>query len=160
MTSEKDPNGIDSKTPGAKLDAGKPSVWRGLLDYFPRACIAVASVSTKGASKYSWKGWESVPEGFERYSDALSRHLLAESIEGPYDSGPKGLGPDVLHAAQVAWNALARLELKLKELDGNNIVPAASTYKFHPDLYSGDSPIQTIVRGYCDSECKLGVGRY
>lgn len=112
-TEEKDPNGIDAKTPGSKLDAGKVAVFQGLLDYFPRACMAVAEVSTLGAQKYSWKGWEKVANGVARYSDALGRHLLAESIEGPLDSGPKGIG--VLHAAQVAWNGLARLELILRE---------------------------------------------
>jgi hypothetical protein len=113
MSEEKDPNGLDSHTKGAKLDAGKPSVFRGLFDYFPRACLSVSEVSTIGAKKYAWKGWEVVPDGISRYSDALARHLLAESIEGFYDSGPKGIG--VLHAAQVAWNAMARLELILRE---------------------------------------------
>lgn len=113
---ELDPNGRDAKAGGSKLDAGKPAVWRGLLDYFPRACIAVADVSTRGAQKYSWKGWETVPDGEARYADALARHILAESTEGLYDAGPKGLGKDVLHASQVAWNALARLELLLRRL--------------------------------------------
>ena len=110
---EKDPNGLDSHTKGAKLDAGKPAVWRGLFDYFPRACSAIAEVSTIGAKKYAWKGWEVVPDGFARYSDAMVRHILAESIEGLFDNGPKGIG--TLHAAQVAWNAMARLELLLRE---------------------------------------------
>lgn len=117
---ETDPHGKAMHERGAKLDAGKPATWRGLLDYFPRACIEVGRISTLGAQKYTWKGWEAVPEGFERYSDALARHLLAESIEGLYDSGPKGLGPDVLHASQVAWNAMARLELLLRKQNANN----------------------------------------
>jgi len=107
---EADPTGRDPKQGGAKLDAGKPCVWRGAIDYFPRAIRAVAAVSTFGASKYSWKGWESVPEGFERYSDALVRHLITESDEGSYDND-SGL----LHAAHAAWNALARLEFLLRE---------------------------------------------
>lgn len=109
---EKDPNGRNPHEPGAKLDAGKPAVFRGLIDYFPRACLSVAGVSSFGAAKYAWKGWESVPDGFNRYSDALSRHLLGESIDGKRDP-ETGL----LHAAQVAWNAMARLELLLKELE-------------------------------------------
>lgn len=107
---ETDPTGKNPNEPGAKLDAGKPSVYRGLVDYFPRACMAVAEVSTVGAKKYTWKGWETVPDGFGRYSDALSRHLLYESIDGPLD---KDTG--LLHASHLAWNALARLELLLKE---------------------------------------------
>lgn len=109
-TEERDPNGKSPHEPGAKLDSGKPSIYRGLLDYFPRACSAVAEVSTVGAKKYAWKGWETVPDGFSRYSDALGRHILAESSDGSLD---KDTG--LLHASHVAWNAMARLELLLKE---------------------------------------------
>lgn len=113
FNSEKDPNGKKPNEPGAKLDAGKSPIFRGLIDYFPRACSAVANVSRLGADKYAWKGWETVPDGFNRYSDALGRHLVAESLEGDWDySFPE----PVLHAAEAAWNAFARLELKLREL--------------------------------------------
>ena len=112
MLTEKDPNGRSPNTPGAKLDAGKSALYRGLLAYFPRACESVAAVSTFGATKYTWKGWESVPAGFERYSDALVRHLAKEGA-GEVKDGDSGLP----HAAHAAWNALARLELLLKETD-------------------------------------------
>lgn len=112
---EKDPNGKRADEPGSKLDAGKSCVWRGLFDYFPRACLAVSDVSTVGAKKYTWKGWEKVEDGINRYGDAQARHMLAEGIEGPWDNGPKGTG--CLHAAQTAWNAMARLELILREME-------------------------------------------
>jgi len=107
---ETDPNGKDPHQPGAKLDAGKAAVWQGLLAYFPRACEQVAAVSTFGASKYAWKGWESVPRGIERYSDAMARHLIKEGSGELTDPDSK-----FLHAAHTAWNALARLELMLRE---------------------------------------------
>lgn len=107
---ESDPNGLNSKEPGSKLDAGKAAIYQGLLAYFPRACESVAAVSTFGAAKYSWKGWESVPNGFERYSDALVRHLAREGAGEIKDGDSK-----FHHASHVAWNALARLELLLKE---------------------------------------------
>lgn len=95
---------------GIKYDGGKPCVYRGAIDYFPRAIEQVAAISTFGASKYAWKGWELVDDGFNRYSDAMVRHMLAEA---------KGedLDPDsgLLHAAHAAWGALARLEIKLRE---------------------------------------------
>lgn len=115
VPTEADPNGKSAHELGSKLDAGKPCVWQGLFDYFPRACLAVSAVSTLGAQKYAWKGWEQVPNGINRYGDALARHMLKESIEGLYDVGQGGLGKDTLHAAQVAWNALARLELIMRE---------------------------------------------
>jgi len=107
---EKDPNGKNPKEPGAKLDEGKSPVLQGLVDYFPRACKAVAEVSAFGASKYSWKGWETVPDGINRYGNAQVRHLTDESIDGRYtkDSG-------LLHASHNAWNSMARLELILRE---------------------------------------------
>lgn len=110
LYTEADPNGKKPHEPGAKLDAGKAPIMRGLLDYFPRACMAVAEVSAFGASKYAWKGWESVPDGVQRYSDAEMRHACKESIEGPRDAD-SGL----MHKAHRAWNALAALELALRE---------------------------------------------
>lgn len=115
-TTEKDPNGIAAHTPGAKMDAGKPPVFQGVIDYFPLAIEEVAKVSAAGAAKYSWKGWESVDDGINRYGNASVRHMLKESYEGMYDSDFEARGLKILHAAQTAWNDLARLELILREI--------------------------------------------
>lgn len=112
-TNEKDPNGLSPHTPGAKLDVGKVPVFQGAIDYFPRAILAVAEISAYGAKKYAWKGWETVPDGIKRYTDAGLRHVFKEAIEGPFDVGPAGSG--LLHKAHAAWNALASLELFLRE---------------------------------------------
>lgn len=93
-----------------KYDAGKPCTYRGLIDYFPRAIEQVAVVSTFGARKYAWKGWAGVDQGFERYSDAMVRHLIAEAKGESTDPDS-----ELLHASHIAWNALARLELLLRE---------------------------------------------
>jgi hypothetical protein len=115
---EADPSGKASNEPGAKLDAGKAPVHQGVMVYFPRAILEVARVSAHGARKYTWNGWRSVEGGIIRYSDAMERHIVKEQIEGPID---KDSGPDeLLHAAQVAWNALARLELMLEEREEEN----------------------------------------
>jgi hypothetical protein len=117
-TAERDPSGIDAKTPGAKLDAGKSPVFQGVLQYFPRALEAVAFVSEYGANKYAWKGWEKVQNGINRYANAAGRHILKEAIEGPWDlasmNDPK-FPANILHKSQTAWNALASLELYLRE---------------------------------------------
>lgn len=107
---ETDPNGLAPHEPGAKLDAGK--VQAGLLLDFGRALTEVAHVATYGAKKYSKRGWTRVPDGVERYTDALMRHLLLE------DTGD-GCDPEseLLHASHAAWNALARLELMLREYE-------------------------------------------
>lgn len=92
------------------MDFGKVAVLTGAIQYFPRALLAVAKVSEFGAKKYTWNGWETVVNGKQRYGDALGRHLIMEQTDGltDFDSG-------LYHAAHVAWNALARLELLLKE---------------------------------------------
>lgn len=107
-----DPNGIDQHQPGAKLDALKPRPAL-VLGGFSRALAAVTHVGTYGAIKYTPRGWESVPDGIERYSEAMMRHWLAEA-QG-IESDPES---NFLHAAHFAWNALARLELILREMEG------------------------------------------
>ena len=98
-----------------KYDAGKPPVFQGAIDYFPRAIEAVAGISAFGASKYAWRGWEGVDDGYNRYSNAMARHLIKKAVEGDFDSD-SGL----LHDAHTAWNALARLELYLRENEKEN----------------------------------------
>lgn len=104
----KDPHGTHQHAPGAKLDAGKEPM-RLILHGMPRALLAVGQVGAYGADKYTENGWMQVPDGVARYTDAMFRHALQEGIEArDEESG-------LWHAAQVAWNALARLELMLRE---------------------------------------------
>lgn len=97
-------------TGAIKYDGGKPCLWRGVVEYFPRAVKAVGEISTFGAQKYAWAGWENVDDGVARYSDAMMRHIFYEGAgeETDPDSG-------LMHAAHAAWGALARLELILRE---------------------------------------------
>ena len=110
---ESDPTGRTQHTSGSKLDAGKPRVGMVLAD-FDLALNAVAIVGTHGAKKYTSHGWHDVPNGIERYTDAMMRHWLAEQREKQLE------WPDVTHAAQVAWNALARLQLMLENEQKEN----------------------------------------
>lgn len=103
---ENDPTGRKPSDLGAKLDDGK--VYAGVLSDFSLALIEVARVGTHGVHKYSRGGWLHVPDGETRYTDAMWRHLLAER-HNIYD-----VDSDLLHAAHLAWNALARLELMLR----------------------------------------------
>lgn len=103
----RDPTGRNPHEPGAKMDAGKPRAGL-VLGGFARALTEVAKVGTFGAAKYTPDGWRSVPQGRERYTDALFRHLLSEAA-GEAADPESGLA----HAAHAAWNALARLELLL-----------------------------------------------
>lgn len=110
---ESDPDGVDQHTPGAKSDKGKTEFFKFILTYFPNALRSVAEISAYGAKKYTPMGWRSVPSGVDRYTEALLRHLVAEAKGETID--PKTL---LAHDAQVAWNALARLELRIRESIG------------------------------------------
>lgn len=104
---ETDPHGVGQHDSGAKLDSGKPDC--SLLLMFGRALTAVAEVGTYGAVKYTRGGWRSVHDGINRYTAAMLRHIFKEDRE------EKDTDLPVMHAAQTAWNALARLELILEE---------------------------------------------
>lgn len=109
---EKDPRGMPLNQPGAKADAGKTLAWL-CLSGFSKAIEKVAEVTTIGATKYSPNGWMEVPQGVSRYKEALTRHLLAYAQGDLYDDKDGGTG--AAHMSQVCWNALAILELELRE---------------------------------------------
>lgn len=109
QTIEADPCGKSPHESGAKLDKGKNRLDL-VMSGFANALIAVGEIGTFGAAKYTDDGWMDVPNGQQRYTDAMLRHYFKESM-GEY------LDPDsrLTHAAHLAWNALARLELQLRE---------------------------------------------
>lgn len=106
---ETDPNGKNANDPGSKLDAGKNRLGL-VLGGFALALEEVGRVGTFGAAKYAPNGWMSVPGGVERYTDAMYRHLMKEA-QGELIDPDSG----TFHAAQAAWNALARLDLMLRK---------------------------------------------
>lgn len=112
MSAERDPNGIDQHAPGAKLDDGKILPWL-VLGEFSHALTAVVDVGTKGARKYSPRGWVKVKDGQARYMEAFGRHLLALGRGEQIDQET-----GCLHKAQAIWNLMASLELELREANG------------------------------------------
>ena len=114
---------MSDKKGAVKYDDGKVAFVRGCLSRFPRALLEVARVSRLGCIKYDLPlddtDFLDVSDGFGRYTDALGRHLLKETTEGNISIETGGnLPPEGVatrHDAQVAWNALARLEIKLRE---------------------------------------------
>ncbi|AUR97649.1 hypothetical protein NVP1243O_26 [Vibrio phage 1.243.O._10N.261.54.B5] len=110
---EQDPNGIDQHDNGAKLDAGKPMAGR-LLGMFGGALMAVSEVGTFGAKKYTEGGWQHVEDGFKRYDDAGMRHFLKRGMGEEFDADS-----ELPHLAHEAWNALAKLELYLRDKKQN-----------------------------------------
>lgn len=94
--------------PGAKADGAKirPAL---VLGGFARALREVSKVGTFGAVKYTDNGWMEVPNGVERYDDAKMRHWLDEKAGVAVDKDTL-----LVHAAHEAWNALARLDLMIR----------------------------------------------
>jgi hypothetical protein len=100
----------ENKLDGLKFDEGK--IRAGILDEFKLALMEIARVGTAGLNKgYARGSWRSVPDAKERYMDAFWRHILATEEINESDGG-------VYHLAQVAWNAMALLELRLAEKKG------------------------------------------
>lgn len=108
---------------GTKYDGGKPRVGEMLQD-FAIPLLEVTKAWEYGADKYEERNWRKVEGGKARYTNALLRHLLAE--EERLVDEESGL----LHAAHVAWNALARLWFILEEKEC--IYPHNDTYIFTP----------------------------
>lgn len=79
---------------------------RGLLDYFPDACAAVAHLSFVGNEQHNpgeplhWARGKSMDQ-----EDCLVRHLMER---GTLDSD------GVRHSTKVAWRALANLQLEIE----------------------------------------------
>ena len=96
--------------PGAKLDSGKNRLGL-VLGGFSRALQEVGKVGTFGAYKYSDNGWIEVENGIDRYTDAMMRHYMHEESGEKFDDES-----EILHAAHTCWNALARLDLMLREM--------------------------------------------
>ena len=129
---EIDPTGRSLNEAGAKADAGKPRVGLVLRD-FSRALKEVSKVGTFGAIKYSDHGWVSVPNGINRYDDALFRHLMephTDTIDGQ---------SDLYHMAHAAWNALAVLELMLREKEKYDAATAQQ------DIYNANETLRNSI---------------
>lgn len=111
---------LGQHTPGAKLDHDKIDM--SLLQLLPRAMEEVCRVMDYGQTKYSRGGFLEVPNAIVRYTAALMRHIFQEPFH-KYDMGDpfydteKGLPfkGKIRTDAQVAVNALFRLECRLRE---------------------------------------------
>ena len=111
---------LNQHEPGAKLDHDKVDM--SLLELLPNAILEVCRVMDYGQTKYTRGGFLKVPEGKTRYAAAMLRHYFA-SQESTYDVGDPFYDTEaglpfkgkLRHDAQVAVNALFRLEVILRE---------------------------------------------
>lgn len=93
---------------GIKFDGGKLRLAEMMQD-FRLPLSAVCRVWEFGADKYEKSNWKKVDNAIDRYTNAMLRHLMEEEAK-PFDDES-----EILHAAHVAWNALARLHFIMYE---------------------------------------------
>lgn len=92
-----------------KADFGKVDM--SLLEYFPLALEAVCKPSEFGCTKYERGSFADVPNARRRYTAAMFRHFFKEGVENTPNIDKES---GIEHDAMVAWNALTRLELRLR----------------------------------------------
>ena len=115
---------------GIKHDKGKLRLSEMLIDFAP-ALEELCKVWEFGANKYGKSNWQQVENAKDRYTNALLRHLFAEKND-LYDSES-----EILHAAHIAFNALARLwfiSQEPKECRCNRYMSMAERKKMHESL--------------------------
>jgi hypothetical protein len=102
-------NGASFVLPADSKERKRVPLWSGLFRYFPDALVAVARLSQKGNDKHNpgqplhWSRDKS-----NDHADCLLRHQMdCGSLESDPDSGE-------LHEVEVAWRALAQLQLALE----------------------------------------------
>lgn len=105
----KEPHGDNHLVAGSS-ERKKIPIVTGVLDYFPDAIAAIAELSYLGNEKHNpnqplhWSRGKS-----NDHPDCLGRHLLDR---GTFDDGWKP--HKVRHSTQVAWRALAILQLEIE----------------------------------------------
>lgn len=98
---------------GQKFSQDKLPIYTVVFEQFPNAIKEVVKCSLAGHKKYpndiDWRNFERVPDAQNQYLNAALRHMFETGINQDmieYEN--------ILHEAQVIWNLMARLEIKLK----------------------------------------------
>lgn len=91
----------------------------GLIDYFPAALAAVAVVSKHGNDKHNpGEPLHHARSKSNDHADAIARHLIDRGLIDP-ETGMR-------HSAELAWRALALLQVELEEA-GEAPLPRGAT---------------------------------
>ena len=139
---------------GTKYDNGKLRLAEMIID-FRVAMEELCKVWEFGANKYEKSNLKKLANPIDRYTNALLRHLLAEETNLVDDESK------LLHAAHIAFNALARLyfiarnkdvDTKLKhfyELKEGQVVTQEDIHNFVKSVYFNppiESPNEIDIR--------------
>ncbi len=106
--------------PATAKKYGKLPIYHHVIFRFPRALREVAKVSEMGNRRHgrpddleSVDTIFTVPHAEWVYKNAMMRHIVDRAIEGEVNEQDEG----VLHAAQIAWNAMCDLEVMLRQAE-------------------------------------------
>ena len=127
-------------------DPNKTKFLRYFFRKFPRAIQAVAEVSKLGDAKHNnatVRSYSGMENGHQEYSEAMIRHVFDEIMTGPID--PED---GKLHAARIAWAALARLEIQLEKEHGEPV-----------DYQYEGGPIGEAIKSMYDSGGELSSAK-
>jgi hypothetical protein len=102
-----------SSPAAVKHDQDKPK-WTLLMRGASQGLAGILAVLMFGAKKYGPHGWQEVPDGHTRYTDALYRHMHSLEKNGPDAIDPESGLPEVFH---VATNALFLAHLVARDND-------------------------------------------
>lgn len=117
---------------GPKDDHFKPKPFKFFFQQFPLGLRWVANHMEKGCDDpgHVFLGWQGVEDGFQRYTDAMLRHLTEEVIRTVTDvdkeEGRDANWMEEQHATAVAANAMIRLELLLRKRRSLNLAREAT----------------------------------
>lgn len=108
---------MTSLSAATKAKYSKSPVYQGFIARFPRAMLEIARVSVFGTTKHDVPlndmSYMDLPNAGTVYNDAEARHLVGLAIDGNVNADPADGG--MLHLAQKAWDALAALEIFLRD---------------------------------------------
>lgn len=79
----------------------------------------IVEIYNFGAQKYAPNTWQNLPDGENRYRAALLRHMTAH-CKGEFRDPESGL----LHAAHMAWNAIAVLHFAMQRENASGRIPS------------------------------------
>lgn len=113
-------NLVEEASHPPKDDQGKAKIYQFFMQQFPLGMIELARHMEKGCSDpgHVFLGWQSIENGFQRYSDAMLRHLLEEIIATVTDIDREEVDKLLVEKTQAvatAANAMIRLELLLRK---------------------------------------------
>lgn len=106
---------------GVKHSKNKLPIYTVLFKQFPLAILEVVKCSLAGHKKYSkydhdWQNFKRVENPEFEYRNAALRHMMQKG----YCEDMKEYG-EVLHEAQVIWNLLADLQIKLEKYENQKV---------------------------------------